>query len=158
MWINRCSIRELVIDAGLPRNRFAEEAHGFLGQDGRLPSAIMRDARCQLERYPTAEILSGEARDAAAIDDGFTIDLANGTERRARRLILATGVVDQLPEIAGMRERWGATVLHCPYCHGYEVSGLPLGVIAAHPASGDAHSRLGPHHLLHPGAVRARRR
>lgn len=131
----RARQRVLVIDAGLPRNRFAEEAHGFLGQDGRPPSAIMRDARCQLERYPTAEIFSGEAREAAAIQDGFTVGLANGTERRARRLVLAIGVVDQLPEIAGMRERWGATVLHCPYCHGYEVSGLPLGVIAAHPMS-----------------------
>lgn len=125
----------LVIDAGAPRNRFADEAHGFLGQDGRAPAAIIRDGRCQLQRYPTADILSGEAGTAAAIDGGFSIGLAGGGERRARRLILATGVADTLPAIAGMHERWGATVLHCPYCHGYEVSGLPLGVIAAHPMS-----------------------
>ncbi|WP_019516721.1 NAD(P)/FAD-dependent oxidoreductase [Sphingomonas sp. Mn802worker] len=125
----------LVIDAGSPRNRFADEAHGFLGQDGRAPAAIMRDARCQLERYPTAETLSGEASHAAAIEDGFTITLSSGGERRGRRLILATGVSDQLPAIPGLSERWGATVLHCPYCHGYEMRDLPLGVIAAHPLS-----------------------
>ena len=125
----------LVIDAGMPRNRFADEAHGFLGQDGRTPAAIMRDACCQLQRYPTAELLSGEACHAAAIDGGFAITLSGGGECRARRLVLATGVTDTLPAIPGMTERWGATVLHCPYCHGYEMGGLPLGVIAAHPLS-----------------------
>lgn len=131
----RARQKTLVIDAGSPRNRFADEAHGFLGQDGRAPAVIMRDARCQLLRYPTVEILSGEAHDAAAIEGGFTVGLANGGERRARRLVLATGVADELPAIPGMAERWGATVLHCPYCHGYEVRDLPLGVIAAHPMS-----------------------
>jgi thioredoxin reductase len=120
----------LVIDAGFPRNRFADAAHGFLGQDGRAPAAIMREARCQLQRYPTVEMLVGEAQNVAAIEDGFAIGLANGGERRARRLVLATGVSDQLPAIPGMKERWGATVLHCPYCHGYEVRDHPLGVIA----------------------------
>ena len=122
----------LVIDAGLPRNRFADEAHGFLGQDGRPPAAIMRDARCQLSRYPTVEFLSGEAHGAEAVDGGFAISLATGEERHARRLILATGVSDKLPAVPGMTERWGATVLHCPYCHGYEMRDLPLGVLAAH--------------------------
>jgi thioredoxin reductase len=125
----------MVIDAGLPRNRFADAAHGFLGQDGRPPAAIIREARCQLRRYPTVEILTGEARNAARIEDGFAIGLASGGERRAQRLVLATGVADQLPPILGMKERWGATVLHCPYCHGYEVRDHPLGVIAAHPMS-----------------------
>lgn len=125
----------LVIDAGSPRNRFADEAHGFLGQDGRAPLAIMRDAQGQLRRYPTAEILSGEASGAVAVDGGFAVALASGGKRRARRLVLATGVADELPAIPGMKERWGATVLHCPYCHGYEVRDLPLGVVAAHPLS-----------------------
>jgi thioredoxin reductase len=124
----------LVIDAGLPRNRFAHEAHGFLGQDGRPPAAIMSDARRQLHRYSTVEILSGEAERAEAVDGGFAVSLAAG-ERRARRLVLATGVVDELPPVPGMRERWGSTVLHCPYCHGYEVRDRPLGVLAAHPMS-----------------------
>lgn len=130
----------LVIDAGSPRNRFADEAHGFLGQDGRTPAAIMRDARCQVLRYPTAEFLSGEASGVAVADDGVTVELTNGSARRARRLILATGVSDELPVIPGMRERWGESVLHCPYCHGYEVRDLPLGVLAAHPMA--AHQAL----------------
>lgn len=125
----------LVIDAGLPRNRFADAAHGFLGQDGRAPAAIMRDARSQLLRYPTIEMLTGEAGSASAIKDGFAVDLGSGSERRARRLVLATGVADELPAIAGLKERWGATVLHCPYCHGYEMSDHPLGVVASHPLS-----------------------
>lgn len=122
----------LVIDAGLPRNRFADEAHGFLGQDGRAPAAIMRDARHQLCRYATAEILSGQVLDAQAVAGGFSLRLTAGHERLARRLVLATGVADELPTIPGMRERWGSTVLHCPYCHGYEVRDEPLGVFAAH--------------------------
>ncbi len=125
----------LLIDAGLPRNRFADAAHGFLGHDGRPPMAIMREARHQLQRYPTAEILVGEAKNASAIEDGFVIGLASGGKRRARRLVLATGVADELPAIPGMRERWGATVLHCPYCHGYEIRDHPLGVIANHAMS-----------------------
>jgi len=130
----------LVIDAGQPRNRFADEAHGFLGQDGRAPAAIMRDARCQVLRYPTIEIISGEVRTGRAIRDGFAVDLSSGVEQRARRLILATGVSDTLPAIPGISERWGETVLHCPYCHGYEVRDVPLGVIAAQPMS--AHQAL----------------
>lgn len=125
----------LVIDAGLPRNRFADEAHGLLGHDERTPAAILREARCQLLRYPTVELLSGQACTATAVGGGFAIGLANGGEHRAHRLILATGVADELPAIPGLKERWGATVLHCPYCHGYEMRDLPLGVIAAHPMS-----------------------
>lgn len=136
----RARQKVLVIDAGMPRNRFADEAHGFLGQDGRAPMAIMRDARCQLLRYPTATLLSGEAQAARAVGDGFAVELSGGSEQRARRLILATGVADTLPPLEGLRERWGATVLHCPYCHGYEMRDLPLGVIAAHPLS--AHQAL----------------
>ena len=125
----------LLIDAGMPRNRFAEAAHGFLGQDGRVPHAIMREATCQLLAYPTAEKLAAEARSAVAVDGHFVVTLATGAERKARRLVLATGVSDELPAIPGMAERWGETVLHCPYCHGYEVRDHALGVIANHALS-----------------------
>lgn len=125
----------LLVDAGAPRNRFADAAHGFLGQDSRAPHAILRDAACQLLAYPSAEMLQGEAVRAERIAGGFTVRLANGIDRRAKRLLLATGVADTLPDIPGMAERWGATVLHCPYCHGYEVRDRPLGIIAAHPMS-----------------------
>lgn len=125
----------LLIDAGMPRNRFADAAHGFLGQDGRAPHAIMREASRQLLAYPTAEIVSAEAVHAERDPDGFVVQLATGAMRRAKRLVLATGVRDTLPDIEGMIERWGSTVLHCPYCHGYEVRDRALGVIANHPMS-----------------------
>jgi thioredoxin reductase len=125
----------LLIDAGAPRNRFADASHGFLGQDGKAPYAIMREATCQLLAYPTVEVLNGEAQYAAGIDDHFVLSLASGLERRAKRLVLATGVSDTLPDIPGMVERWGNTVLHCPYCHGYEVRDHSLGIIANHPMS-----------------------
>jgi thioredoxin reductase len=131
MQLARARRRVLIVDAGLPRNRFAHAAHGFLGQDGRPPGDILRDAARQVAAYPTVEWAQGEAVDARKEDGGFTVALAGGREERAARLVLAAGVRDELPPIAGMRERWGATVLHCPYCHGYEVRDRALGVIAA---------------------------
>lgn len=125
----------LLIDGGSPRNRFADASHGFLGQDGRAPHAIMRDASRQLLNYPTAEALQGEVQYADQVQDHFVVRLGSGIERRAQRLVLATGVTDTLPEIPGMKERWGETVLHCPYCHGYEVRDRSLGIIANHPMS-----------------------
>ena len=135
MQLARARRRILVVDAGLPRNRFAEHGHGFLGQDGRAPRAIIADARRMVAAYPTVTFVDGDATDARAHDDGFIVTLADGREERAARLVLATGVRDELPPIAGMMERWGATVLHCPYCHGYEVADQPLGVIATSPMS-----------------------
>lgn len=125
----------LLIDAGAPRNRFAEAAHGFLCQDGKAPHAIMREATRQLLHYPTAEVFHGEAGVAERVEDHFVVRIAGGAERRGRRLVLATGVTDTLPDLPGMRERWGETVLHCPYCHGYEVRDHALGIIANHPMS-----------------------
>jgi thioredoxin reductase len=129
----RARRRVLVIDAGLPRNRFADAAHGFLGHDGKAPTAILREAMCQLMAYPTVDAVRGEALTAAAEGDGFTVTVSDGRSVRARRLVLATGVADTLPDVPGLKERWGATVLHCPYCHGYEVRDRPLGVLANHP-------------------------
>jgi thioredoxin reductase len=120
----------LVVDAGLPRNRFADASHGFLGQDGKAPFDILREARCQLAAYPTVRFVEGEARDAASDGDGFAVALSDGRTLRSKRLVLATGVVDQLPDIPGLKPRWGATVLHCPYCHGYEARDRRLGVLA----------------------------
>lgn len=135
MQLARARRRVLVIDAGLPRNRFAAAGHGFLGQDGRAPRDILRDAVRQLQAYPTFALVHGEATGARREDGAFVVSLADGNEERAARLILATGVSDELPPVPGMKERWGVTVLHCPYCHGYEVADRPLGVVAAHPLS-----------------------
>lgn len=134
MQLARARRRVLLVDAGLPRNRFADASHGFLGQDGKAPAAILREAACQVAAYPTVEIVRGEAQEAVRDTDGdFTVRISGGRTARARRLVLATGVADILPDVPGLKERWGATVLHCPYCHGYEVRDRPLGVLANHP-------------------------
>jgi thioredoxin reductase len=131
----RARRRVLVVDAGRPRNRFAHESHGFLGQDGRSPAAIVATARAEVLKYPTARFLAGEATDARADGDDFVLSLAQGADVRARRLVLATGIADELPALPGLQERWGATVLHCPYCHGYEAADGRLGVLAVGEAS-----------------------
>ncbi|TSE01774.1 NAD(P)/FAD-dependent oxidoreductase [Mesorhizobium intechi] len=126
----------LVIDAGQPRNRFSAHSHGFLGQDGRTPGAILDDARRQLLAYPTARLVNARAdRAVANSSSDFEITTDGGETFGAARLVLATGVRDILPEVPGLAEQWGKTVLHCPYCHGYEVSGGPLGVLATGPMS-----------------------
>lgn len=125
----------VVIDAATRRNRHAESAHGFLGQDGRAPGAIVADARAQLMAYPSVEWIESRAVNAAATDGGFSVRAENGGAFHAKRLVLATGVVDELPDIPGLTERWGRSVFHCPYCHGYELDEGPIGVVAVSPMS-----------------------
>lgn len=129
--LGRARRRVLVVDAGRPRNRFARASHGFPGQDGRAPAEIMNTVRAEVLAYPTAGFLLDEATHARATGDGFELSLASGATLAASRLILATGVADDLPDVPGLRERWGVSVLHCPYCHGYEVAGRRFGVLAA---------------------------
>ena len=136
----RARRRILVIDGGSPRNRFAEASHGFLGHDGKAPRALLDEALRQVRAYPTVRFLQGQAVAARASPEGFVLTLQEGPEERGARLVLATGLRDELPPIPGLRERWGSTVLHCPYCHGYEVRDQPLGVLANHPLS--AHQAL----------------
>jgi thioredoxin reductase len=128
--VARARRRVLVIDGGKPRNRFAAHSHGFLGQDGRTPADILGDARRQLLAYPTATIVDAYAEKAEAAGDGFAVALEDGKTFEGARLLLATGVRDTLPDIPGLEEQWGKTVLHCPYGHGYEAAGGPLGVLA----------------------------
>lgn len=110
MQLARARRRVLVMDTGLRRNRFARASHGFLGQDGRDPAAIVDDARAQLLAYPSVEWLSEAAVAAKKEADGFVVKAANGERFTARRLILASGVADDLPEIPGLAERWGRHV------------------------------------------------
>lgn len=124
-----------VVDAGEPRNRFAAEAHGFFGHDGREPRALIGQAREQLQGYPTVTFLQDTAVDAQRIDEGFAVRLASGGTRTARKLLLAYGISDELPQIPGVAQRWGRSVLHCPYCHGYEFAGRRLAVLATMPLS-----------------------
>jgi thioredoxin reductase len=125
----------LVIDAGERRNRHASHSHGFLGQDGIDPGEIAAIARRQLETYPTLTWLNGRAESIAGQVDDFTVAAADGMLHRGRRILLAIGVSDQLPAIAGLPERWGKSVFHCPYCHGYELDQGRIGVIASGPIS-----------------------
>jgi thioredoxin reductase len=134
-YLARARRRVCVIDAGQPRNRFAEASHGFLGSDGSEPASILARARAQLAAYPGVTFVAGEASGATARGDGFAVSLAGGEEIAARKAILAFGLRDTLEPIPGLQERWGRTVLHCPYCHGFEFSDRPLGVLFRTPMS-----------------------
>lgn len=123
----------LVIDAGQRRNRFADHSHGFIGRDGWSPAAIAEEARDQLLNYPTVSWRSGVAASARKTNEGFEVTLDDGAVASASRLILATGVVDAVPDLPGLRERWGQSVFHCPYCHGYELNQGSIGVLALSP-------------------------
>jgi thioredoxin reductase len=140
MQLVRAWRRVLIVDGGRPRNRFAQTSHGFFGQDGKAPDVILAEARRQVLAYPTAACRQDEVLDSHPIEGGFRVDLASGEQVHARRVILATGVTDILPDLPGLKERWGRSVLHCPYCHGYEMRDRPLGVLASHPMS--AHKAL----------------
>ncbi|WP_417601530.1 NAD(P)/FAD-dependent oxidoreductase [Pararhodobacter oceanensis] len=125
----------LVIDAGNRRNRMARQSHGFLGQDGIDPATIAKEARQQLEAYPTLTWVDGEAVAVNGQFDAFDVAIADGQTHHGRRLLFATGVTDHLPTIDGLEERWGRSVFHCPYCHGYELDAGRIGVIATGPMS-----------------------
>ncbi|MGF6174537.1 NAD(P)/FAD-dependent oxidoreductase [Ensifer sp. 4252] len=131
----RARRKVLVIDTGLRRNRFAATSHGFLTQDGSTPAEIAAEARSQLMEYRTVEWLQTEATRAERVQDGFKVALRQGPDVTGKRLILATGVADVLPELTGLAERWGRSVFHCPYCHGYELDEGRIGVLATSPLS-----------------------
>lgn len=131
MQLARAHRSVLVVDAGRRRNRTAAAAHGFLTQEGADPAQIALTAREQLCAYPTVTWLEGQVESASGGNDAFSVTLADGSRLQARRLLLATGVFDELPEIAGLAERWGTSVFHCPYCHGFELAKGRIGVIAS---------------------------
>lgn len=125
----------LVIDAGQRRNRFTAHSHGFLGQDGADPAAIALQARRQLDAYPTLDWIEGRAIGVRGQIDAFEVASAAGPTFAGRRILFASGVADQLPPVAGLAERWGKSVFHCPYCHGYELGGGKIGIVATGPLS-----------------------
>jgi len=127
--------RVVVIDAGAPRNRSAAHMHGVLGHDGRSPLELLADGRREVERYGGI-IRSGRAVSAARDDDGFTLRLDDDETLRARRLVVATGLRDELPEIDGLAEQWGRGVVICPYCDGWEARDSRIGILATGPFSG----------------------
>lgn len=119
----------LVIDSGKPANRFTPTSHNFLTRDAKPPAEISGIARSQLLRYDNIHFLDGLANSAMRTSTGFIIGVATGEKFSARKLVFATGIKDLVPEIEGMSDCWGISVLHCPYCHGYEVRDEPTGIL-----------------------------
>lgn len=121
----------VVIDAGSPRNASAGGVHGFLSRDGTSPLELVEIGRAEVKRYGGL-VLPATAVAARRSDDGFEVSLDDGRSVTARRLLVTTGLADELPDVPGVAERWGRDVVHCPQCHGWELRGQPVGVLATH--------------------------
>ncbi|HEY3632682.1 MAG TPA: NAD(P)/FAD-dependent oxidoreductase [Jatrophihabitantaceae bacterium] len=124
----------VVIDAGEPRNAPAAGVHGLLGRDGMPPAELLELGRAEVRSYG-GHVVAGRVIDVARNDGGFAVLVADGRTVHTRRLLVTTGLVDQLPDVAGLRERWGRDVVHCPYCHGWEVRDQAIGVLGSGPMS-----------------------
>ena len=129
--LGRARRRIAVVDAGMPRNAPAAHMHGFLSRDGMPPAELLAAGRSEVAAYGV-ELVDDQV---LTIETGFSVRLAHGQALKARRILIATGMHDELPDIPGVRERWGRDLLHCPYCHGWEVRDQPIGVLGTHPAS-----------------------
>jgi thioredoxin reductase len=126
--LGRCRRKVLVLDTGQPRNAASHVMHGFLSRDGINPEELRRVARQQLTQYRSVKFARKEASAACAVTDGFEVTVADGKRLRCRKLLLATGVVDDLPPIKGIHALYGRSVFHCPYCDGWESRDQPLAV------------------------------
>ena len=135
--LGRARRRVAVVDAGEPRNAPAALMHGFIGRDGTPPAALLEDGRAEVVSYG-GDLVSGtvvEIETATGNSGGLKVTVSNGTTLSARRVLVTTGLRDEIPDVPGVRERWGRDVLHCPYCHGHEVRDQPLGVLGGSPES-----------------------
>ena len=130
--LSRARRSVLVVDAGEPRNAPAGHVHNYLGREGTPPAELLAIGRGEVESYG-GTVVSGRVTGLEREDDGFRVDLDGGGTVRARRLLVATGLVDDLPDLPGVAERWGSTVLHCPYCHGWEARDSAVGVVSTGP-------------------------
>ncbi|MEV0643854.1 NAD(P)/FAD-dependent oxidoreductase [Phytomonospora sp. NPDC050363] len=124
----------LVVDGGSPRNAPASGVHGLLGHEGIDPAELLERGRAEVRGYG-GHVVSGEVAAVTGTEGDFTVRLADGRSVAARRLLAATGLADELPDLPGLREHWGHDVLHCPYCHGWEVRDRAVGVLASGPMS-----------------------
>jgi thioredoxin reductase len=129
MALGRASKKVLIIDSGIPCNRQTPHSHNFLTQDGKTPTEIATIAKEQVHIYPTIEFFNGLATYGRKTENGFEIKVATGKTFRADKLIFATGIRDVMAEIDGFAACWGISVLHCPYCHGYEVKDQKTGIL-----------------------------
>lgn len=129
----------LVVDSGAPRNAPAGGVHNYLGREGTLPGELVAAGRAEVASYG-GEVVTGSVTVARAEGGGFRVELDDGTSVGARRLLVTTGLVDELSDVPGLAQRWGRDVLHCPYCHGWEVREQSIGVLSTGPMA--AHQAL----------------
>lgn len=130
MALGRALRKVLIIDSGKPCNRQTPHAHNFLTQDGEKPAVIAAKAKAQVMQYRTIQFHNGLAVSGKKTEKGFIIRMQSGAGITGRKLIFATGLKDKMPDIKGFSECWGISVIHCPYCHGYEVRHQPTGILA----------------------------
>ncbi|HEX2982371.1 MAG TPA: NAD(P)/FAD-dependent oxidoreductase [Ignavibacteriales bacterium] len=130
MALGRSLRNVLIIDSGSPCNKQTPHSHNFLTQDGETPANIASKAKRQVLKYSTVKFIEDKAVSAGKKSNGFEVVAESGEVFSARKLLLATGIHDIMPDIDGFKDSWGITVLHCPYCHGYEVNGENLGILA----------------------------
>ncbi|MEE4573407.1 NAD(P)/FAD-dependent oxidoreductase [Pseudomonas alliivorans] len=133
--LGRARRKVIVLDTGLPRNRFAGHSHGLLGHDHKPPLDILAEARDQLVRYPTVKLVVARAKEVSGAIDDFCVLTDDNESLRARRLILSYGVADQMPNVPGFAENWGTSIVPCPYCDGFEVADQHWGLVWSGPQS-----------------------
>ena len=129
MALGRALKKVLIIDSGKPCNRQTPHSHNFITQDGKTPTEIATLAKQQVEKYDTVTFFNGLATMGTKTEKGFEIQTALGETFAAKKLIFATGISDIMPDIPGYAECWGISVLHCPYCHGYEIRNERTGIL-----------------------------
>ncbi len=129
MALGRALRKVLIIDSGKPCNRQTPHSHNFITQDGKTPKEIATLAKQQVEKYETVTFFNGLATGGTKTGKGFEIQTASGETFDASKLIFATGISDIMPDLAGYAECWGISVIHCPYCHGYEVKNERTGIL-----------------------------
>src|SRR5688500_13956911 len=130
MALGRALRNVLVIDSGNPCNRQTPHSHNFITHDGEVPSEISRKAKDQVMAYPTVKFMNGTVVSGKKVEDKFQIEIDNGESFFAKKLLFTSGVKDTMPGIKGFSDCWGVSVLHCPYCHGYEVRNEPTAILA----------------------------
>lgn len=167
LMLARSRRRVLVVDGGAPRNRVAGHMHGVLGRDHTSPLDLLAAGRAELARYDDVQVVSGEVASATHLDEGglaFEVVLGSGQRRTTRRILVATGLADQLPDVPGVAEQWGSGVVSCPYCDGWEVRDRRIAVVPT--SAANAHQaqllrQLSSHVVFHtagfilPPAARA---
>lgn len=130
MALGRALRNVLILDSGLPCNRQTPHSHNFITQDGTKPSEIAEKAKAQVLKYNTVKFLKDLAVSGKKMENGFVISTQTNGKFTAKKLVFATGVKDIIPKIKGFSECWGISVIHCPYCHGYEVKNEKTGILA----------------------------